>query len=151
MNAATGDTVFKLKATDAKERQFWVNNLRLVAQNHSDIAENSHKMASINDQPIPIQMFSSSNETTAQTMEQSLDTVQSQLIAVSFDLNLNRTFSILSCFILQQAQKKQISLEDSIEELTVTDADLLLIKATSQAAIFALEQSFNILQELSKS
>jgi oxysterol-binding protein-related protein 9/10/11 len=36
VNAANGES-FKLRATDAKERQYWINRLRVVAQAHTQV------------------------------------------------------------------------------------------------------------------
>ncbi|GAA56951.1 Oxysterol-binding protein- protein 10 [Clonorchis sinensis] len=48
INAANGDFL-KLKAADAKERQFWVNRIRAVAEYHSEKAENNPTIATILD------------------------------------------------------------------------------------------------------
>ena len=36
VNAANGES-FKLRATDAKERQYWINRLRVVSQAHTQV------------------------------------------------------------------------------------------------------------------
>lgn len=47
-----------------------------------------------------------------------------------------------------QAQKNQFALTNKIEELTNTDEDLLVLKATSQATVQSLEQCFLILEAI---
>lgn len=34
---AANENSFKLRATDAKERQYWINRLRVVAQAHTQV------------------------------------------------------------------------------------------------------------------
>ncbi|KAF6778880.1 hypothetical protein AHF37_01613 [Paragonimus kellicotti] len=48
INAANGDFL-KLKAADAKERQFWVDRIRAVAEFHSDQAEHHPTIATLPD------------------------------------------------------------------------------------------------------
>lgn len=50
--------------------------------------------------------------------------------------------------VLLQTQKYQRSLVDDIEELTCTDEDLLLMKATSHSTVMALEHCFAVLQSI---
>ncbi|TPP67782.1 putative oxysterol-binding protein [Fasciola gigantica] len=48
INAANGDFL-RLKAADAKERQFWVNRIRAIAEFHSDRAAHNPLIATISE------------------------------------------------------------------------------------------------------
>lgn len=121
--ALCGD-VYKLKASDARNRQIWVNKLRLAAQEETTRAQNTSLMPSPG---IMNQSSFSANSPLTSDLLQSLDSVRDQLIV---------------------AQKNQIALTNKIEEMTSTDEDLLVLKATTQASVKALEQCFSILEAI---
>ena len=77
VNSACGE-VYKLKASDAKNRQIWVNKLRVVAQ----IQENKTQPSSMPSNQSHLKFSANSPLTT--DLLQSLDSVKDQLIVVIF-------------------------------------------------------------------
>lgn len=53
--------------------------------------------------------------------------------------------------VLLQTQKSQRTMAEAVEAFTVTDPDLLVLKATAQSSVTGLEQCFSILQKMQKS
>ncbi|XP_045462475.1 oxysterol-binding protein-related protein 11 [Harmonia axyridis] len=112
VNCASGD-MLKLRATDARARQEWVNGLRAVAESHT-------KSSSGNSQPLP------PREQLA--VLDAMGCVRSQL---------------------HQTEQADLALCRSIESAgpkLYVDPNLLLLKATSAAALHCLIQCSNILQ-----
>ena len=84
---STCGEIYKLKATDAKDRQIWVNRLRLTTQNWENHINNSNESLSqinsaynstIHSKQIP------PNSPFDTNLLQSLDSVSKQLSIVSF-------------------------------------------------------------------
>lgn len=80
MISLCGD-VYKLKAADAKNRQIWVNKLRLAAQEETVKAQSTSSMPSPG---IMSQQTFSANSPLTSDLLQSLDSVRDQLLVVSF-------------------------------------------------------------------
>ncbi|KAL1460114.1 hypothetical protein WDU94_012052 [Cyamophila willieti] len=134
VNSASGD-IFKLRASDAKFRQEWVNRLRAVAQflavqNHPQISSRGfHSMVNIPNMRSLGGTVSSSN---VSTVWDSFQTVRDQL---------------------NEVEKSHCSIVKSISELpnsgnvTYLDQDLLLLKATSSSLVTSLNSCLSILQQ----
>lgn len=101
--------IYKLRAADSRDRQFWVDKLRQVSQNHELYRNTSN--------PLEISAFTS--------ME-----------AVRDILTVSK----------QELQK----LEASIDNHTVGNHSLLIIKALSQASVTSMEQCYSILNSTYK-
>jgi len=121
VNSACGE-VYKLKAVDAKSRQIWVNKLRFAAQ----MLENKAQADSMPVSNSANAKFSA-NSPLSSDLLQSLDSVRDQL---------------------RVAQKNQVTVANTIEDITNTDEDLLTFKATTNAAVLSLEQCFSILESI---
>jgi len=119
VSAACGES-YKLKASDAKQRQFWVNKLRQVAQNHENRIAAQHP-------PLLASTPTGKTSNRSSASSQSLEAVRDVLI---------------------QTQRNQRQLVSEIEAFTSTDEHLLLMKATSHATIMSLEHCFAILQSI---
>lgn len=123
VSASCGEA-YKLKANDAKERQFWVDKLRQVGLAHENrIAAQQHHL------------LSPSNRSTSRYLMSHRSSNDPSIEAVRD--------------ILVQTQKHQRKLVDAIEKFTCNDKHLLMVKATSQAMVNSLEQCFVILQSIS--
>ncbi|XP_046915738.1 oxysterol-binding protein-related protein 11 [Dermatophagoides farinae] len=112
---SAGGEVYKLKAANAKDRQIWVDNLRLAVQLQEDKIQQNSTINSIK--------FNSD-------LLSSFDGVQNQLSV---------------------AKDHHDTIVKLIENISNTDEDLLILKATSLAAINSLEQCFSVLESLNYS
>lgn len=130
VSAVSGDS-YKLKAADAKERQFWVNKLRQVALTHETYLEVRTRATRT---AFNVLMSSPSLQRQCDSVNNVQPEVASSLAAVRD--------------ILVQTQKNQRSVSNAIESFTSTDPELLLLKATSHASVISLEQCFAILQSI---
>jgi len=127
VSAACGE-VYKLKASDAKERQFWVNKLRQVALNQENrIAAQHPPLGSTSSISSTSSSISSPKPVPKSSTSASIDAVRD---------------------VLLQTQRNQRDLVNGIEQFTCNDCELLLIKATSHATVMSLEQCFAILQSI---
>lgn len=144
---ATGDT-YKLRASNTRERQVWVDRIRHVGQLYDNaLAHNHHHQTTFvkpGTPPIGAKSHLSFNG-------QPSDALQTLSLSV-----LDAFGSVHD--ILQQTDTKHQILAASIETLplraandmtpTCLDEDLLIIKATSQAALQSLESALSVLQDL---
>lgn len=99
--SSTGE-IYKLRAADSRERQFWVDKLRQVSQNFSLHRQDSN--------PLEI------------SRSKSLEDVTEILATTSQDLQ---------------------RLNNSIDNHSVGDHDLLRMKALGHASLLAMEQCYN--------
>jgi hypothetical protein len=133
VSAACGEA-YKLKAADAKQRQYWVNKLRQVALNQENrIAAQHpplHTATTASTGPIGAATPGSRPASLSQSSNASLEAVRDLLV---------------------QTQRNQRALVMAIESLTCTDEELLLMKATSHSTVMSLEQCFAILQSIQSS
>ncbi|KAJ8686790.1 hypothetical protein QAD02_022584 [Eretmocerus hayati] len=122
VNSATGDMV-KLRATDARARQEWVDKLRAVAEMYTRAIASSHP-------PLPPREHSSSLRNPPVAKLEVLD-------------------AFANCREqLNKAQKQSQSLAQSIEVTDMNlDPELLVLKATAYATVYTLNQCLNILYQ----
>ncbi|XP_046407080.1 oxysterol-binding protein-related protein 11-like isoform X2 [Ischnura elegans] len=135
VNSATGE-MYKLRATDARERQEWVNRLRAVAEMHTLAIARSNP-------PLPPREYHSTQQSHSSALQGSRVTC---------------TLAVLDAFskVREQlfiAEQNSYSLSKAIESLpstgssTSTDHDLLILKATSAATLTCLSRCLAILQQ----
>jgi len=141
---ASGET-YKLRASNVKERQVWVDRLRAVAQLHEKAIAHTHPPVAHSHSPPPPPPGVKSQLTARGEPTESLQ---------------NLSLSVLEAFgsvhdILHQADLKHASLRDTIEQLPMTgpkpsclDDDMLTVKATSQAALICMQDALSMLQEI---
>jgi hypothetical protein len=145
VNFASGES-YKLRAANVRERQVWVDRIRAVAQRHDSALarDNAPPIAHkeyMGPPPGAKSLLSSNGEPSVALQHLSL--------------------SVLDAFgsvhdILQQTDLKHANLAKTIETLSSTstslprchDDELLVLKATSQAALQSMEAALNILQDL---
>lgn len=139
VNSASGE-VFKLQAADARERQEWVNRLRVVAEMHTMAIAQSNP-------PLPPREHHS---VLPLTHTAALPTAQGPRVHCS--LAVLDAFQTASAH-LQKAEQSTKNLAQMIDNLptsgpvTNLDPDLLMVKATSQATIACLTHCLSILQQ----
>ncbi|XP_050426057.1 oxysterol-binding protein-related protein 11 isoform X2 [Adelges cooleyi] len=126
VNSWTGEC-YKLRATDARARQDWVNRLRATAEYHSQ----KNIQASLRDYP------------------------RMSYVSDFCPSGVKKSFADARQH-LSQAENSYIDIVRVIEKLPsqgtrlkCTDPDLLIIKATSQSMMCALENCYKILQHSS--
>jgi len=160
VNFASGES-YKLRAANVRDRQVWVDRIRAVAHRHENAMARDNAAPIIHKEflgppPGSKSLLASNGQPTQQLQHLSL--------------------SVLDAFgsvhdILQQTDLKHASLAQSIETLPNTasgsskdagaavdargvkfpkchDDELLVLKATSQAALHSMESALNILQDL---
>ncbi|XP_075528243.1 oxysterol-binding protein-related protein 11-like isoform X5 [Dermacentor variabilis] len=155
VSAACGE-LYKLRGQDAKERQFWINRLRKVAEDHTKtIAQKNppllpREIRGPHEGVVPQDKGSGSgqganSQTVWYTTGMGGHTEASATPAEAFS-------SVRE--ILARAGKLYHNLAQSIESLPshgpgfkYYDRDMLLLKATSCATVMCLEQCLSILQE----
>ncbi|XP_054153355.1 oxysterol-binding protein-related protein 11-like isoform X2 [Oppia nitens] len=139
VSAACGE-VYKLKAADAKERQFWVNKLRQVALNQENRIAAQHP---------PLHSSVANTVSTTGSMKSSTKSMKRQTIGGGTAGNSSSLETVRD--ILVQTQRYQRTLVNSIEDYTCNDEELLLMKATTYSAVMSLEQCFAILLSIQNS
>lgn len=142
---ASGET-YKLRASNVRERQVWVDRLRAVAHLHDKAIAQTHP---------PLKMAPSHPVSAGGKSQLSAKGEPSEALQ-------HLSLSVLDAFgsvhdILQQADMKHRSLAKAIGSLPLSgsgetplcnDPDLLMIKATSQSALLCMENALAILQDL---
>ncbi|NXJ04094.1 OSB11 protein, partial [Odontophorus gujanensis] len=154
VNAASGEQ-YKLRATDAKERQHWVSRLQICTQHHTEAIGK-------NNPPLKSRSFSLASQGSINSP--GLQRRPSQNAVSFFSVGHHRLPTGKRGPILQpdhlvdvremmsQAEGQQRDLIRSIEclpvsgHLTSLDQDLLMLKATSMATMNCLNDCFHILQ-----
>ncbi|XP_070586613.1 oxysterol-binding protein-related protein 11 isoform X2 [Erythrolamprus reginae] len=153
VNAATGEQ-YKLRATDAKERQHWVSRLQICTQHHTEAIGK-------NNPPLKSRSFSLASQGSGSP---GMQRRPSQNAASFFSVGHHKLPAGKRIPILQpdhlidvrekmsQAEGQQRDLVRSIEclpasgHLSSLDHDLLMLKATSMATMNCLNDCFHILQ-----
>lgn len=153
VNAASGEQ-YKLRATDAKERQHWVSRLQICTQHHTEAIGK-------NNPPLKSRSFSLASQGSGSPGVQRRP---SQNASSFFNVGHHRLPAGKKIPVLQpdhlvdvremmsQAEGQQRDLIKSIEclpasgHLTSLDQDLLMLKATSMATMNCLNDCFHILQ-----
>uniref|UniRef100_A0A8B9GH42 Oxysterol-binding protein n=1 Tax=Amazona collaria TaxID=241587 RepID=A0A8B9GH42_9PSIT len=154
VNAASGEQ-YKLRATDAKERQHWVSRLQICTQHHTEAIGK-------NNPPLKSRSFSLASQGSANSP--GVQRRPSQNAVSFFNVGHHRLPTGKRVPIMQpdhlvdvremmsQAEGQQRDLIRSIEclpvsgHLTSLDQDLLMLKATSMATMNCLNDCFHILQ-----
>uniref|UniRef100_A0A8B9CSP5 Oxysterol-binding protein n=1 Tax=Anser brachyrhynchus TaxID=132585 RepID=A0A8B9CSP5_9AVES len=154
VNAASGEQ-YKLRATDAKERQHWVSRLQICTQHHTEAIGK-------NNPPLKSRSFSLASQGSGSSP--GVQRRPSQNAVSFFSVGHHRLSTGKRVPILQpdhlvdvremmsQAEGQQRDLIRSIEclpvsgHLTSLDQDLLMLKATSMATMNCLNDCFHILQ-----
>ncbi|XP_063144822.1 oxysterol-binding protein-related protein 11 isoform X4 [Candoia aspera] len=153
VNAASGEQ-YKLRATDAKERQHWVSRLQICTQHHTEAIGK-------NNPPLKSRSFSLASQGSGSP---GMQRRSSQNAASFFSVGHHKLPAGKRIPILQpdhlidvrekmsQAEGQQRDLVRSIEclpasgHLSSLDQDLLMLKATSMATMNCLNDCFHILQ-----
>ncbi|CAH8563735.1 unnamed protein product [Schistosoma guineensis] len=171
INAANGD-LLKLKAIDAKERQYWVDRLRAVAEYHSEKAEQHPLIATLSG------TSESSNHVDSQTTGSQVPNSSKSSCSQSNEVNHTSDQSTNGNFPIADASTfpvfcpgrpsdprvqlgelfRQLELENhalstvvdrtSIRSPEITDVfkNLLLSKATSQATLDCLKRCMELIK-----
>ncbi|XP_061465003.1 oxysterol-binding protein-related protein 11 [Rhineura floridana] len=153
VNAASGEQ-YKLRATDAKERQHWVSRLQICTQHHTEAIGK-------NNPPLKSRSFSLASQGSGSP---GVHRRPSQNAASFFNVGHHKLPTGRRIPILQpdhlidvremmsQAEGQQRDLIRNIEclpssgHLSSLDQDLLMLKATSMATMNCLNDCFHILQ-----
>ena len=135
VSAACGE-VYKLKASDAKQRQFWVNKLRQVGLSQENRIAAQHPP--LHTPHASTTSLSSSSSSISSSKTVTLNSTSSATLEAVRD-------------ILVQTQRNQTHLVNAIEDYTSNDEELLLMKATSYSTVMSLEQCFAILLSIQNS
>ncbi|KAM3851624.1 oxysterol-binding protein-related protein 11 isoform 3-T3 [Vipera latastei] len=153
VNPASGEQ-YKLRATDAKERQHWVSRLQICTQHHTEAIGK-------NNPPLKSRSFSLASQGSGSP---GMQRRPSQNTASFFSVGHHKLPTGKRIPILQpdhlidvrekmsQAEGQQRDLVRSIEclpasgHLSSLDQDLLMLKATSMATMNCLNDCFHILQ-----
>ncbi|CAM5147018.1 unnamed protein product [Eretmochelys imbricata] len=154
VNAASGEQ-YKLRATDAKERQHWVSRLQICTQHHTEAIGK-------NNPPLKSRSFSLASQGSGNSP--GVQRRPSQNPVSFFNVGHHKLPAGKRVPILQpdhlvdvremmsQAEGQQRDLIRNIEclpasgHLTSLDPDLLMLKATSMATMNCLNDCFHILQ-----
>uniref|UniRef100_A0A3Q2DJA8 Oxysterol-binding protein n=1 Tax=Cyprinodon variegatus TaxID=28743 RepID=A0A3Q2DJA8_CYPVA len=110
--------LFKLKASDAKEQQFWINQLQACARRHSDSSAKVRKLKS-SDEHLSVDRAGGGQDVLVMSQ------AEGQQKNLVHSIDSLPTKGPLSCL----------------------DQDLLLLKATSAATLSCLGECLNILQQ----
>ncbi|XP_046860517.1 oxysterol-binding protein-related protein 11-like [Xenia sp. Carnegie-2017] len=157
VNASNGD-LFKLRACDARERQQWINNIRMISEKHSAKLVNKVQLSN--------QTVGPANTTPLLTTKPVNNlTISTSASGDNFDviLNKNRPIAVSSEVLdymeilnelLNTSEAQQMAFLNKIEAMpndgetvNLLSREMLLIKATSQTTLHCLHQCFVILQK----
>ncbi|XP_044525963.1 oxysterol-binding protein-related protein 11 [Gracilinanus agilis] len=154
VNAASGEQ-YKLRATDAKERQHWVSRLQICTQHHTEAIGK-------NNPPLKSRSFSlasqgsgnspGSQRRPSQNAISLFNVGHSKLQSVGKRTQLQPDHLVEVREMMSHAEGHQRDLIRRIEclpasgHLTSLDQDLLMLKATSMATLNCLSDCFHILQ-----
>ncbi|KAK2582881.1 hypothetical protein KPH14_008957 [Odynerus spinipes] len=122
VNSATGDMI-KLRATDARARQEWVDKLRAVTEMYTRAIASSHP-------PLPLREHSTNSNRNPVAKLEVLD-------------------AFANCQEqLSKVEKQNLALAQSIENSSMNlDPDLLVLKAMAHTTLHTLNQCLNILYQ----
>ncbi|CAN8004570.1 unnamed protein product [Ixodes hexagonus] len=164
VSAACGE-VYKLRGHDAKERQFWINRLRKVAEDHTKtIAQKNppllpREIRGPHEGAVASEKGSAGTGQTHQGGSTSTPVSQTVWYTTVVGAPTEATTTPAEAFtsvreILARAGRMYHCLARSIESLPshgpgykFYDRDMLVLKATSCATVMCLEQCLTILQE----
>ncbi|XP_072273989.1 oxysterol-binding protein-related protein 11 [Pyxicephalus adspersus] len=156
VNAASGE-LYKLRASDAKERQHWVSRLQICTQHHTEAIGK-------NNPPLKSRSFSLASQGSGNSPGSQRR--PSQNAASFFNIGHHRALPAnRKALILQpdhlgevrdmmsRAESQQRDLMRTIEglpssgQLSALDQDLLMLKATSMATLNCLNDCFHMLHQ----
>ncbi|XP_028663819.1 oxysterol-binding protein-related protein 11 isoform X1 [Erpetoichthys calabaricus] len=152
VNAISGEQ-YKLRATDAKERQHWVSRLQICTQHHTEAMGK-------NNPPLKSRSFSIASQGCSSSPI--LQRRSSQNMASFFSVSQHKTLTVKRSQqpdhlvdvqeMMSQAEGQHKDLIQMIEglpssvDVSPLDQDLLMLKATSMATMNCLNDCFHILQ-----
>lgn len=123
--------MIKLRATDARARQEWVDKLRAVTEMYTRAIASSHP-------PLPPREHSSALRPSSSSSSSSNPVVKLEVLDAFANCREQ----------LNKAEKQSQSLAQSIEGSSLNlDPDLLVLKATAYATVYTLNQCLNILYQ----
>merc|ERR1740128_1277972 len=144
VNAANEES-FKLRALDARERQYWVNQIRIVAQAYTQVlAESNPPLNRDHSQ------MSNALSTASISSDSPFNPIPTKKI-LTCDLTVLDAFGSVRDYLRRVECEHQRLIHDieylpsSGSNTTCNNTELLLLKATSQATILCLEQCLAIL------
>ncbi|XP_067891266.1 oxysterol-binding protein-related protein 11 isoform X3 [Heterodontus francisci] len=155
VNAAIGEQ-YKLRATDAKERQHWVSRLQICTQHHTEaigknnppLKSRSFSLASQGSSSPGVQRRASQNAATffGVTHHKGLG-----LSKRSHTLQPDHLVDVREMMNQAEGQHKDLvrtieGLPPFGEQISALDQDLLILKATTMATMNCLNDCFHILQ-----
>ncbi|XP_031722313.1 oxysterol-binding protein-related protein 10 isoform X3 [Anarrhichthys ocellatus] len=160
VNSVNGE-LYKLRASDAKEQQFWISQLQACARRHSDT---SAKGSSSSGRTRSFSLLPHLTPSSSPGSQRHLSHVASPSNIVTIthhkspaaarrarNLYPGRLLEVKE--VMSQAEGQQKNLVQSIDSLptrgplSCLDQDLLLLKATSAATLSCLGECLNILQQ----
>ncbi|CAB1351303.1 unnamed protein product, partial [Coregonus sp. 'balchen'] len=151
VNSFNGE-LYKLRASDAKEQQFWMNQLQACARRHSDSsAKNDGRQpggAASSSPGIQRHLVCAGTPSNIVTITHHKSPAAARRAKNQYPGRLLEVKEAMS-----QAEGQQKNLVQSIESLptrgplSCLDQDLLLLKATSAATLSCLGECLNILQQ----
>ncbi|XP_040190823.1 oxysterol-binding protein-related protein 11 [Rana temporaria] len=154
VNAASGE-LYKLRASDAKERQHWVSRLQICTQHHTEAIGK-------NNPPLKSRSFSLASQGSGNSPGSQRRASQSTASFFNHHraLPVNRRAQILQPDhlgevreMMSRAESQQRDLMRTIEglppggQLSALDQDLLMLKATSMATLNCLNDCFHMLHQ----
>ncbi|XP_075905531.1 oxysterol-binding protein-related protein 11 [Nelusetta ayraudi] len=156
VNAISGEQ-YKLRATDAKERQHWVSRLQICTQHHTEAMgksnpppkSRSYSMVSQGSGSSPMSMRRTSQNNNPNLFAWSQGNKGSSLYSSKRSLLPDHLMDARE--MMNQAQGQHRDLIQSIEGLPAApglsplDQDLLMLKATSMATMNCLNECLHIL------
>ncbi|XP_028407493.1 oxysterol-binding protein-related protein 11-like [Dendronephthya gigantea] len=157
VNAANGD-LFKLRASDARERQQWINKIRMISEMHSTQLVNKVQQSSQTigqASAIP----SSGKQPQGQNLVNALTTADNTDLSSSKERITTISSEVLEYMevineLLNTTEAQQMAFINKIEEapndgetVNPLSKDVLITKATAQATLHCLYQCLAILQK----
>ncbi|KAI7695280.1 Oxysterol-binding protein-related protein 11, partial [Sarcoptes scabiei] len=127
--------ILKLKASDAKDRQIWVDNLRLAVMRNDNV-------------PLVAKGNNNSNLNQSNDFTNDPNDNQNQGIFTNSPLNSDLLHSFDSIRTQLSVEENHRLIVNMIEDLTNTDEDLLILKANSSAAVQSLERCLTAIEKL---
>uniref|UniRef100_A0A8C7IEP2 Oxysterol-binding protein n=1 Tax=Oncorhynchus kisutch TaxID=8019 RepID=A0A8C7IEP2_ONCKI len=155
VNAISGEQ-YKLRATDAKERQHWVSRLQICTQHHTEAMgkSRSYSMASQGSASSPLSQRRPSqlqNQNAASFFSMTQLHKGSSLYSSKRSLLPDHLLDAREMMTQAQAQHRDLiqtieGLPPAAGPLSPLDQDLLMLKATSMATMNCLNDCLHILQ-----
>uniref|UniRef100_A0A3B4G5Y8 Oxysterol-binding protein n=1 Tax=Pundamilia nyererei TaxID=303518 RepID=A0A3B4G5Y8_9CICH len=154
VNAVNGE-LYKLRASDAKEQQFWISQLQACARRHSDSSPFCSRSFSLLPHLTPTSSPGSPRHLGHPATPSNIVTItHHKSPAAARRAKSQYPGRLLEVKeVMSQAEGQQKNLVQSIDSLptkgplSCLDQDLLLLKATSAATLSCLGECLNILQQ----